>query len=266
VQELGQCPVDPDGGLRVVVDGGLDEKDPGECEDDHPREMPDEPDPSDPGPDQRSHLLGLRVGEKVLRDAPVALVEADTDQDQSRRTHDPGAGGPAEDAGRRLVGTCRSLRGAGENADGDDAHSEVDEAAGERGDPIDPAVRPLGATPDRGADESPERIAAETDGNERQQDLAEGLVGDGVESALLVRELAAVPDRELERQDSDDGVDQSTRDESRTREPFESTRPDETLTSGPGRVHCTAVRGVGHLVSPLLSACARVSRPGVHAP
>src|SRR6185503_4179435 len=43
VQELCQRPVDPDGRLRVVVDGGLDEKGSGEREDDHPREMSDEP-------------------------------------------------------------------------------------------------------------------------------------------------------------------------------------------------------------------------------
>jgi hypothetical protein len=42
-----------------------------------------------------------------------------------------------------------------------------------------------------------------------------------VQGALLIRQLAAVAESELEREDPDDPVDQSTRDESRAREPFE---------------------------------------------
>ena len=50
---------------------------------------------------------------------------------------------------------------------------------------------------------------------------------DGVHRALLVRQLAAVPERELERQDADDPVDQPARDEARAREVLEGGGLDE---------------------------------------
>jgi hypothetical protein len=51
--------------------------------------------------------------------------------------------------------------------------------------------------PDRGANQAPEGVAAETDREERKQDLAEGLVRDCVQRTLLVSQLASVTEREL---------------------------------------------------------------------
>ena len=62
--------------------------------------------------------------------------------------------------------------------------------------------------PERSADEPPERIAAEPDRDERQEELAERLMGNRVQRSLLVRQLAAVTERDLEREDPDDPVDQ----------------------------------------------------------
>ena len=92
----------------------------------------------------------------------------------------------------------------------------VGDAAAERPTRSMPVVGALRAVADRRADEAPERVAAEPDRDERQQELAERLMRNGAERAALVRQLAAVPERELERQDADDPVDQAARDEACT--------------------------------------------------
>ena len=52
---------------------------------------------------------------------------------------------------------------------------------------------------------------------------------DGVERALLVRDLAAVPDREPEREHADDRVDEPAGDEPGAREHFEGAECDEAV-------------------------------------
>ena len=69
--------------------------------------------------------------------------------------------------------------------------------------------------PDRSANQPPEGVAAETDRDEREQDLAERLMRDRVQRALLVRQLASVTERELEGENPDDSVDERAGDESR---------------------------------------------------
>ena len=74
---------------------------------------------------------------------------------------------------------------------------------------------------DRGAHEPPERVAAEADRDEREQDLAERLVRDRLQRPLLVRQLAAVAERELQGENPDDPVDEPAGDEPGPREPLE---------------------------------------------
>ena len=68
---------------------------------------------------------------------------------------------------------------------------------------------------DRSADEPPEGVTSETDRDEREQNLPERLMRDGLQRTLLIRELAPCAERELQREDPDDRVDERTRDESR---------------------------------------------------
>ena len=65
---------------------------------------------------------------------------------------------------------------------------------------------------ERGAEQPPEAVATETDRDEYEQELPERLVRDCLESALLVCDFAAVAEREAEREDADDCVDETSRD------------------------------------------------------
>ena len=96
-----------------------------------------------------------------------------------------------------------------------DAHHAVSNAARERRHAVEARVRTLRAVPDRGANQPPEGVAAETDRDEREQDLAERLVRDRVQRALLVRQLASVTECELEGENPDDSVDEPAGDETR---------------------------------------------------
>jgi hypothetical protein len=69
--------------------------------------------------------------------------------------------------------------------------------------------------PDRGANQAPERVTAETDREEREQDLAERLLRNRVQRTLLVRQLASVTECELEGENPDDCVDEPAGDETR---------------------------------------------------
>src|SRR6185503_5495777 len=67
----------------------------------------------------------------------------------------------------------------------------------------------------------------------RQQHLAERLMRDGLQRALLIRGRAAGPDGELDREDADDPVDEAAGDESRTREPLERAAVSHVLAASP---------------------------------
>jgi hypothetical protein len=74
---------------------------------------------------------------------------------------------------------------------------------------------------DRRAYEPPQRVCGKADREEREQQRSETLVRDGVEGTLLVDELATTSQRKLERENPDDRVDESTRDEAAARQPLE---------------------------------------------
>ncbi len=66
--------------------------------------------------------------------------------------------------------------------------------------------------------------------------MAEALFFDGAQRTLLVRELAAVADSDVEREDADDAVDDPARHEARPPEQLEGPRVDETV-SGRAKLH-----------------------------
>jgi hypothetical protein len=66
---------------------------------------------------------------------------------------------------------------------------------------------------DRRPRQHPQRVAREADGDEQEQHLAERLLGDRPQGFLLVRGRPAFADRELDREDRDDQVDESAGDE-----------------------------------------------------
>ena len=63
--------------------------------------------------------------------------------------------------------------------------------------------------------------------------MAERLVRDGLECALLVCELAALTDRELESKHADDRIDRATRDEPGSGEQLERPRVDDVVSRRP---------------------------------
>src|SRR6188768_2835317 len=79
VHDLGQGAVEADSLVRIEVDRSFDQEDPDQPEYDHSRQVPDRPKAAEPPLDSRRHLLDFRVVEKLLRDAPVALVQSDAD-------------------------------------------------------------------------------------------------------------------------------------------------------------------------------------------
>ena len=82
---------------------------------------------------------------------------------------------------------------------------------------------------ERGTRQAPGRIARETDGDEDEEHLSERLPRKRLERALLVRRLTPHADGELEGEHADDQIDRRTRDEARTRQPFEPGRARDLL-------------------------------------
>ena len=82
---------------------------------------------------------------------------------------------------------------------------------------------------ERGTGETPERVASEADGQDSEEQVPEGVVFDGAERSLLVRDLAAAPEGQVEGQDADDPVDEAACHEPGAREDREERRVDEAL-------------------------------------
>jgi hypothetical protein len=90
-------------------------------------------------------------------------------------------------------------------------------------------VGALAAVAESGPEEPPEGVAAETDCEKREQEVTEGMLFDRPESSLLVCDLAALPDREIERQQADDPIDQGAGDKPGPRENRKEPRVDESF-------------------------------------
>src|SRR5581483_5915166 len=93
-------------------------------------------------------------------------------------------------------------------------------------------------------DQPPEGVAGEADRDQGQEHLPERLPGDLLERALLVRRLSARVERELDRQDADDPVDQPSRDEAGAGEPLEAAAARQLLSSNLNIPDCRFARRV----------------------
>jgi hypothetical protein len=122
---------------------------------------------------------------------------------------------PAEDVARGLLRAALAGRASAveEDLDGDGAHQRVDDAAPERADAFEAAVSTLASVPERRTNEPPERVPAEPDCESREQHVAKRVLLDCAKRALLVCDLAAVPDGEVEGEQPDDPVDERAGDE-----------------------------------------------------
>ena len=117
--------------------------------------------------------------------------------------------------------------GPDQDRDGGDEEQEVADPAGHAVDALLGVVARLRAVADRGAHEPPDRVAGHADGHEDQERLAERLLRDLREGALLVGRLAAAAERELDREHADDRVDHAARGDSGAGQPLELTAPRE---------------------------------------
>ena len=170
------------------------------------------------------------------------LVDGDGRQDEPCGADEPAPRGPAEDVARRLLRVASRRAGAGQDLDRDHAHQRVDDAAAERAEALDAAVGSLTAVAEERPEQPPERVSAQPDREQREQDVTERALLDGSQGALLVRDLAAVPDDQLEREQADDPVDERTRHETGPRENREERRVDESLAGRAGAAERQGIR------------------------
>ena len=254
VVELRERSVEPDRLVRLVVDRRFDQEDADEAEDNRAREVANGPDGGEPLLHRGRHLLGFRVVEELLADSADELVEAYSEHHEPRDTDEPAAGRPAEDVVRRLVCVARLAARAHQDLDGDRAHHGVRDAAAERAEPVEAPVGALGTVAERGTGETPEGVASEADGQDSEEQVPEGVVFDGAERSLLVRDLAAAPEGQVERQDADDPVDEAARNEPRAREVANSR---ELTKPSPADRACTPTSVVSGRTWTLMGASVR---------
>src|SRR5205085_11032439 len=100
-------------------------------------------------------------------------------------------------------------------------------------DPVEAAVGSFGAMSEQSVSEPPERKSRQADRDQDQEQLAERLVRDRLQRALLVRRLPAGAEGELDREYADDRVDQAPRNEPRASQPIEPAAPRDLLPSDP---------------------------------
>ena len=185
-------------------------------EHDHARQVAGDAERRERPLDALAHLPGLGLLEEALRDALVALLQPDADDDQAGDRHEELPGRPAQHA---AGGLARAAAGSAAGADQDrhrgDAEHRVADAAREPVDALLGVVARLRPVADRRAHEPPERVAGQADRHEDQERLAERLLRDRVQRALLVRRLAAVAEGELDGEDADDRVDRPARRDAR---------------------------------------------------
>ena len=88
------------------------------------------------------------------------------------------------------------------------------------------------------------RVPGHADRHDDQERLAERLLRDRLQGALLVRRLPAVPDGQLDRENTDDRVDRPAGDEAGSGEPLELPRCVDVLALRLGLTdrHCPALR------------------------
>ena len=148
---------------------------------------------------------------------------------------------PAQDAAGRLAGAARAAApGPDQDRDGGDEEREVADPADHAVEALLGVVGGLRAVADRGAHEAPDRVTGHADGDEDQERLAERLLRDLREGALLVRRLAAAAERELDGEHADDRVDHAAGGDAGARQPLELL--------GPGEVAALALRAADRCV------------------
>ena len=137
--------------------------------------------------------------------------------------HEHPAGGPAQHAGGRLVGLARAAAAPEPSriVTAVTQEQRVADAADRAVDALLDVIARLGTVADRrrgrGATAHSPRARSQQD----QQGLAERLLGDRVQRALLIGCLAAVAERQLDGQDADDHVDDAAGDQPGARQPLE---------------------------------------------
>ena len=111
-----------------------------------------------------------------MRHAADELVAADADHHEPGDQHEPASRGPGEDAARGLLRVAgRAARaGARQEPDGEGAEAGVDDPAPERTEPVEAAVGAFGAVAEGRAEEPPEGIAAEADGDSASRKCPNG--------------------------------------------------------------------------------------------
>jgi len=102
--QVGECAVEGDRLVGVVVERRLDQEVADQREHDHPSEISSDAESREPLSHAVAHLAGLRILEELLFEGLVALLETDADDDRAGDHHQPCAAGPAQHATRRLVG------------------------------------------------------------------------------------------------------------------------------------------------------------------
>jgi hypothetical protein len=165
----------------------------------------------------RRHPPDVRVLLELPRQSLVPLIDADADDDEAGDRHEYGTARPAQDAGRSVLGAAARALGARDDLDRGVAERGVRDAAADgRHAALSSAIIVRTRVGDT-LDQPPDGVAGEPDGQDDEERLPERLMGDRPHGAGLALRPAAGSDGELEGEDPDDPVDDSTGDEANAR-------------------------------------------------
>jgi hypothetical protein len=251
VRELLERAVEADGVLRVEVERGLDREHADQPEHDEACDVTDDAGARAP---RRVAVPPLLL--ELLRDSAIEVPDTDAHDHEPADDDEQLAARPIEHRVGRFAGPL-VLRPAAAGAD-------EQLARGVRQPGIDdPAARVPGAlgplVGDEGLHEPPDRVRGEAEGERADEQLPPARAGDLLERAFAARGLAAVTERELQREGADDPEGDALRDEAGARE---RAVPAAFAARILLELHCRAVHPFDNArtAQMVTSACTRAQR------
>ena len=195
----------------------LPRKIPDQAEDHAPSDVADDAAAQGPRADGAVHLVLGQAFAELLGDPAVDVVDPVGEEPGRDGQHDPATRRPLEHPRRLLllVAAVATRRAGGHERIRHGGRRRVEDADAERPSPLGEALGVGALVPaieDR-LREAPQRVAGEADGERDQRGLAPRLGGELPQDSLPVGRLAALPERDLQGEDADEGVADALGDE-----------------------------------------------------
>src|SRR5919109_1558300 len=244
-QDLGERAVEADRLRRVVLPGRSNEEEPDQAEDEGPRQVAEDPERGEAAALEVAHLPELQVLAEAARDRTPDVEDAGSEDAQADGRHQPPAQRHVEHPGREAVLFPRAplLVGAVERAERDAEEHEVPDGPSEVAEPLQHSL--LLAALQRPAEDclgkAPCSVAAQTDGEDRDEHLSPPAVRKRREGAAAVLQPVGAADGNAGRDDPHEQVEGALRDEAPPGEPLSERTTGDVLRFFPGGNH--AARG-----------------------